>query len=97
MERVLQIGQVQPEILNRFDFDALGKFIAKSNDFPLELLKTDEEVAVVAEAQAQAAAAEQQMQMAERMAPIAAAVPEDAQIPEEALAGIGGGGEVVPA
>ena len=89
MDRVLQIGQMHPEIMNRFNLDAYGKFMAKSNDFPIDLLRTDEEVAAAVEAQAQAAAAEQQMQMAERMAPIAAAVPEDAEIPEEALAGAG--------
>ena len=88
MDRVLQIGQMHPEIMNRFNLDAYGKFMAKSNDFPIDLLRTDEEVAAAVEAQAQAAAAEQQMQMAERLAPIAAAVPEDAEIPEGAAAGL---------
>ena len=88
MDRVLQIGQMHPEIMNRFNLDAYGKFMAKSNDFPIDLLRTDEEVAAAVEAQAQAAAAEKQMQMAERLAPIAAAVPEDAEIPEGAAAGL---------
>ena len=49
---VLQIGQIRPEIMNRFNFDAYGKFIAKSYDFPNELIKDDATVEAEAEQQA---------------------------------------------
>jgi len=92
MDKVLQIGQIRPEIMDRFDFDAFGKFIAKSNDFPNELLKPDAQVAQEAEAKAQQAAQEQKVAMMERMAPVAQSA---AQTTAAAQQG-GGAGELPP-
>jgi hypothetical protein len=70
MDRILQIGQLKPEILDQFDFSAYGKFIADSNDFPLELMKDEADVEAMREQQAQQQMMQQQMQIAERLAPV---------------------------
>lgn len=86
MDKVLQIGQIRPEIMNRFNFDAYGKFIAKSYDFPNELIKDDATVEAEAEQQAAMQQAEQQMAALERAVPvIGEAANTDAAIPPEAL------------
>ena len=70
MDRILQIGQLKPEILDQFDFSAYGKFIADSNDFPLELMKDEADVEAMRAQQAQQQMMQQQMQIAERLAPV---------------------------
>jgi len=102
MDKVLQIGQIRPEVMDRYDFDQYAKYLAKANDFPHELIKDDMVVAQEAEQRAQQMAAEQQMQTLERVAPIMqqaavtdAASPEGGMIPPEAaeqLQGLVGGG-----
>ena len=84
IDKVLAIGQIQPKIMRRFDWDGVGKFIAESGDFPQELTLDDAAVEEI-EAQEQAAQAqEQQMQQAERVAQAAGA------LPSELLSGAGG-------
>jgi len=90
MDRILQIGQVRPEILERFDFDAYGKFIADSNDFPLELMKTDADLQAAQEQQAQQQQMQQQMQIAERLAPVMKQAAEADKAGADAGAGAGG-------
>ena len=34
LEKVMGLAQTRPEILDRFNFDEIGKFVAKANDFP---------------------------------------------------------------
>lgn len=90
MDRILQIGQIRPEILERFDFDAYGKFIADSNDFPLELMKTDADLQAAQEQQAQQQRLQQQMQIAERLAPVMKQAAEADKAGADAGAGAGG-------
>jgi len=102
MDKIIQIGQIRPEIMDRFDFDALGKFIAKSNDFPHELIKDDETVQQEAQMKAQQMAQEKKMTMMKEMAPAisqfsaatgggqppggAPGAPEDEPAPEDQMA-----------
>jgi hypothetical protein len=75
MEKIMAIGQIHPGIMNRFNMDEFGKFIAKANDFPHDLIRTDNEVAQLEAVQAQQAQVEQQMQIAERAASMTAMAP----------------------
>jgi len=68
IDKILAVGQVKPEVMNRINWDEYGRFIAKSNDFPSSLLLDDAQVENIAAAQAQAAEEEMAMQGAERMA-----------------------------
>ena len=70
MDKVLTIGQVRPEVMERFDFDAYAKYIARSNDFPHELVKSD--MVVQQENEMRAAQMQQEKNMAtmERLAPV---------------------------
>ena len=70
MDKILSIGQIRPEIMERFDFDQLGKYMAKSNDFPNELVKSDAVVQEEAAARAQQAQQEKQMASMKEMAPM---------------------------
>ena len=90
MDKVLQIGQIRPEVMDRYDFDAYAKYLAKANDFPHELIKDDMVVMQEAEQRAQQMAAEKQMAAMERAAPmIQQAAAMDAaggqELPPEAL------------
>lgn len=67
LEKVMLIGQIKPEIMNRFDWDAVGKFLAKSGDFPQSLTLDDAQVGELAAQQAQAAQEEKELATAERM------------------------------
>jgi hypothetical protein len=66
IEKVLQIGQIKPEIMDRFNWDELGKFIAEAGDFPADLTLDDKAVQELLAQRQQAAEAEQQMQQLER-------------------------------
>ncbi len=68
---VMQIGAVKPEILNRFDWDNLGKFIAKNSDFPGNLTLDNNEVKQKNKLQAEAEAKAAQMQTLQQGAGIA--------------------------
>jgi hypothetical protein len=68
IDKILTVGQIKPEVMNRINWDEYGKFIAESNDFPSSLLLDDAAVAEIAAAQAQAAEEEKAMEGAERMA-----------------------------
>lgn len=85
IDKVLAVGQIQPKIMNRFDWDAVGKFLADSGDFPQDLTLSDEEVAEIATQQAQQSSMEQQMQQLERGANVAGS------LPPQLLEGAGGG------
>jgi len=75
VDKVLAIGQIKPEIMDRFNWDEIGKFIAESNDFPSPLTFDDDALKEIQERNAQAAEQEQQMQMLERGAGVAGALP----------------------
>ena len=75
LEKVMLIGQVKPEIMNRFDWDAIGKFIAKSGDFPQSLTLDDNAVEEIEAQQAAAAAEEQRQSTTERAAAAAGSLP----------------------
>lgn len=77
--KVLEIGQVQPKIMNRFNWDAIGKFVAESNDFPSQLTLDDKEVEEINQAAAQQQQQAQELDtlerasnMARNVAPLAA-------------------------
>ena len=86
MDKVLQIGQIRPEVMDRYDFDAYAKYLAKANDFPHELIKDDMVVEQEAAARAQQAQAEARMQAMERVAPMV----------QQAAAMDAGGGQELP-
>ena len=68
IDKILTVGQIKPEVMNRINWDEYGKFIAESNDFPSSLLLDDAAVAEINAVQAQAAEEEKAMEGAERMA-----------------------------
>ena len=70
MDKVLQIGQIRPEIMDRFNFDEFAKFIARANDFPHELIKDDALVEQEAQAKAMQMQQEKKMQTIQQMAPM---------------------------
>lgn len=78
IDKVLAIGQIQPKIMRRFNWDEVGKFLAESGDFPQQLTLDDAEVQKLIEADEAAAAQEQQMQQAERIAGAAGQLPQGA-------------------
>ena len=85
IDKVLAIGQVQPSIMRRFDWDEVGKFLAKSGDFPQQLTLDDaavDELNAADEQQAQEAAA---MEQVERAAGVAGALPP--QVVDQAIEG----------
>jgi len=90
VDKVLAIGQIQPKIMNRFDWDGIGKFIADSGEFPQELTLSDKEVQKLNQQEQQEAAQAQQMQQVQQAADIAGSLPEGAI---ENIAGAVGGGE----
>ena len=75
VDRVLTIGQIQPKIMNRFNWDEIGKFIAESKDFPQQLTLDDAAVEDLDDQQQAAAQQEQGMQEAERAAAVAGDLP----------------------
>jgi hypothetical protein len=75
VEKVLAIGQVKPEIMNRFNWDEIGKFIAESGDFPAQLTHDDAAVQQMLAQQAKQAQAEQAMQQLERGVGMASQIP----------------------
>lgn len=83
LQKVLAIGQIRPEIMDRFNWDEIGKFIAESGDFPSDLTHDDQTLAEIKEQNAMAAQAEQQMQMVERGAAVAGQLPEQMVTGEE--------------
>ena len=66
LDKVLNLAQVKPEILDRFNFDEIGKFVAKANDFPPELTNDDATVEDIKEANAQAQQQQEMMDVMER-------------------------------
>ena len=66
LEKVILLSQTRPEILDRYNFDEIGKFIAKSNDFPPELTNDDKTVEEIKEANAQAQQQQNMMDVMER-------------------------------
>ena len=89
LEKVMGLAQVRPEILDRFNFDEIGKFVAKANDFPAELTNDDKTVEEIKESNAQA---QQQQNMMDVMERGAGAL---GKLPAGALEG--GGEEPAPA
>ena len=89
VDKVLAIGQIQPKIMNRYNWDEVGKFIAESNDMPQQLTYSDEEVKQMNEQEDARAAQAEQMQQIEQVANVAGA------LPPEVLEGAGGASEGV--
>jgi hypothetical protein len=94
LERVMAIGQVQPEIMQRYNWDAIGKFIAEANDFPPQLTYDDATVEKIAAQAEQQQLEELAMQGVERGAGALGHMPEQllegmAPVPDiaEALSG----------
>ena len=84
LEKAMAIGQVRPEVLDRFNWDEIAKFIATANDFPSQLTFDDDEVESIKMNNAQAVQMQQGMAMAEQGANIASKVP--AEMMEEEAA-----------
>lgn len=62
IEKVLQIGQAQPEVMQPYDWTEVGRFIGQSNDVPAELLLDEETLAARQQANAENAQAQQLIQ-----------------------------------
>lgn len=75
IDKVLSIGQIKPEIMDRFNWDEVGKFIAEAGDFPSKLTNDDDAVGEIAAQRAAASQQEEQMQGLERGAGIAGSLP----------------------
>ena len=75
VDKVLAIGQIQPKIMNRFNWDEIGKFLAESNDFPQQLTLDDAEVQAINDQADEQAAAQSQMDSAEQMSNVAGSLP----------------------
>lgn len=78
VDKVLAVGQIKPEIMERFNWDEIGKFIAESGDFPQDLTLDDAEVEKRRKATAAAQAQEQKIQLMERAASAAGSLPSGA-------------------
>ncbi len=78
IEKVLAIGQMQPEVMLPYKWDEIGRFIADSNDFPMNLTYAKEELEEVKAQHAQQQQAEQMMQTMERGAGVMGQLPEGA-------------------
>ena len=87
LDRVMAIGNVRPEILDRYNWDEIGKFIAKSNDFPPELTLDDKATNQIKEENAVMAQQQQAMETMQQGAGALGQVPgellEAAMAPEE--------------
>ena len=87
LDRVMAIGNVRPEILDRYNWDEIGKFIAKSNDFPPELTLDDKATNQIKEENAMMAQQQQAMETMQQGAGALGQVPgellEAAVTPEE--------------
>lgn len=73
--KVLEIGQIQPEVMMPYNWQEIGKYIGEANDLPSDLFLDTQELEARKAAQAQAQQAEMEMQMGERMAAAAGNVP----------------------
>lgn len=78
INKVLAIGQVQPEVMRPYNWVEIGKFIGESNEFPTDLMLSKAEMDNKAEAEMQAMQQEQAMAQAERMAGAAGQLPPEA-------------------
>ncbi len=76
IDKVLAIGQVKPEIMNRFNWDEVGKFIAESGDFPAELTFDDKSVETMMMQQQQQAQAQQMLNAGDQLAGMAQKLPD---------------------
>jgi hypothetical protein len=77
IQKILEIGQIQPSVMNRVNWDEVGKFIAESGDFPPQLTLDDKEVAALNQQQAQQQQEQQSLQAVQQVANIAGSVPPD--------------------
>jgi len=77
IQKILEIGQIQPSVMNRVNWDEVGKFIAESGDFPPQLTLDDKEVAALNQQQAQQQQEQQSLQAVQQVASIAGSVPPD--------------------
>ena len=75
VDKVLAIGQIQPAIMDRFNWDEIGKFLADSNDFPQHLTLDDKEVEALGQQKAAAEQQAQQMQQIEQASGIVGSLP----------------------
>jgi hypothetical protein len=78
IEKVLAIGQVQPEVMRPYNWTEIGKFIGESNDFPSKLMLSQGQIKDKAEQEAAAAQQEQKLREVERVAGVAKQLPDDA-------------------
>ena len=87
VNKVMAIGQVQPQIMKRFNWDEIGKFLAKSGDFPVELTLDDSEVEKMQAAEDQQVARQQQLEQVKQVTDMAGS------LPPEVLGQVAEGGE----
>lgn len=76
MQLAVPLMNVDPNLMDSFDTDAMLKYIAETNGVPPKVMRTEEEVAAVRNQRAQA---QQAAQMAEMMAQSAGAIKDTAQ------------------
>jgi hypothetical protein len=77
LDKVLSIGQIQPKIMTRFNWDAVGKFLAETSDFPAALTLDDKSVEEIhAQEAAKTNAAESMQAMGEATSAIGSLPPE---------------------
>jgi hypothetical protein len=86
VNKVMAIGQVQPQIMKRFNWDEIGKFLAKSGDFPVELTLDDEQVEQLQAQEDQEMARQQQLDQVKQVTDMAGS------LPPEVLGSVDGGG-----
>lgn len=88
--KVLEIGQIQPSVMDRYNWDEVAKFIADSNDMPPQLTLDDKAVQAIAAQRQQQAAQAAKMDAMERGAKIAKDVGGMVGNPGAGLPGLGG-------
>ncbi len=76
VSKVIELGAVRPEVMDRYNWDEIGKFVAKSGDLPPSFTLDDEEYKALIDQKQQAAEAEAKAQMAERLVEGAAKIPQ---------------------
>lgn len=93
LQAISPLAQVDPNVLHRYNLDKAGEFLGRINGVPEEIIRSDEEVAALAEQSAQAAQAQQLLQAA----PVAASAAKDfaqasslaASVPSQAAPNLG--------
>jgi len=89
MRKVLEVGRVQPAVMDPFDWVEYGRFIGTSNDFPQALLLSEDDLEAKQARDAEAAQAAKDQEQAMALADTASKLP-----PEMMEAAVAGADEV---